>query len=256
MSIDKRKIEQNRLQLVGYALIILVAGLLLRSQLFVNEFFPLPYELCLLLATLISCWRLPVYWLLGGLLFYLFASEPAAVSEYDATGVFTTSLLILALVFSVQRFQILLRAAGVQRLRQLPKFVSAVFQTDATETESLDDRMAPAAMAVVLFLSGLIVCAALASVILFVTPVDPNAARNVRLLPSALRAIQLGFLVCVTYVVVYLFLSEFLWRRNSKQQASLYLRSVSFVWLFRDLKNIARARDKQRRRVKSKISQD
>ena len=74
-----------------------------------------------------------------------------------------------------------------------------------------------------------------------------STVRQFRLHPSGFRVLMMGLLLFVMFLPTWLLVNELVWRRLTRAQARMYLRSVFLKWIHRDLRMVIRKRIKRRR---------
>jgi hypothetical protein len=73
-------------------------------------------------------------------------------------------------------------------------------------------------------------------------PTDPRANAKYALLASELRAIELGTVLMLVFLISAIVIGQWRWRRMSKAQARIYLRSFLAGWLESDCRLMHRKR--------------
>ena len=67
-----------------------------------------------------------------------------------------------------------------------------------------------------------------------------------RLTPGGFRAIQIGLILSVSFLLIATVLNAWTWRKSSAAECWIYLRSVTINWLNPDLRGVAKRRAKKR----------
>ncbi|MCA9127025.1 MAG: hypothetical protein KDB22_08065 [Planctomycetales bacterium] len=242
----------SRQLVVGYGLLLVVVWWQLFTRLFANDLLIPPASAIILLATL---FRWPVA--LNLLLFqgYLLLTEQRYALRHGFSDLAVIAFLVVLLLMLVCRIRSVLLIYSVRGPLSLVEF----FRTRETDNQSVPgqvsnrwtDKLVISAWPIVLPVAAAFASVLFAIVCLRMTPLSSTSMFDLRLPPTALRAIQLAFLLAVPYTIVTLFVSEWSWRRSSPAQAQLYVKSTFTGWLAPDVRFRIRYHRKLRRRSKA-----
>lgn len=269
----------NRLTLTVLAFYwsaIAVVVFQLSASLFVTEpAFALPLNAIVVALVVFTIWRWPGALILLGLQAYLLFFESAQrvdASAGNLAWIVGLALLLIVLVCRVRMLMERFEIRGIQGLYQayqhsteseivarnkdlqLPNTLTnrTIQENGASDWEGKE--LAKGAQMILLSICGVGFAVAIALLGWWMVPLGPRAVtiRELRLTPNAVRAIQLAFLFAVPYLVVRVFIGEWLWRRISPAEAQVYLRSQFTSWIGPDTRFRVRTRARVLRKLESK----
>ncbi len=231
---------QCGLQFGSLFLVSLIVAGLIGSIIFHAELFATQFVLVLVIITALCHFRFGPLVPLACVCLYLFFRERQGAFNTSLTPAIT-ALLALLQCGLMYRATNIVKSEATRPLLALRAFLATLKQPQPLAYTSVP---APLAWSVG---SAAIACFA-AIIILLCSPLTRNSIAQFRLQPTALRLIQLGFVLTFTFVLLRFFVQQFLWRRRSKAAARVFLVSTVAQWLHADTSMISHRANKIRRK--------
>lgn len=242
--------------IMANTLAIVIATLLLMSQLFDGQPFETSLKLGFVLLVLLSVWRMGGIGALLAVQAYLFLTETKTpVSGWHAYVVLPA--LTLSLVIFIERLRAIRATA-----RQYPRPTTSTWRewAEAAKSRLLPRDSQPTVplegsevgrhvLAVATLFAGALASALVAGWMLRSVPLDFRAPDSVRLRPTELRGIVLASVLMAVMIAVFLVVGELTWRKLSPKQARVYLRDHFARWIETDWLAMHRQRVKARQRT-------
>jgi hypothetical protein len=186
--------------------------------------------------------------LLALLQIHLFFLEPRVVDSGSAAGEFVWVMSTVLLVMAVSRFRTLQEKDQQSTVRRLlSSLTTSAANTNERNSSIMSRHSGAAIMTVGRSVLLLVACSLVALDLMSFVPAGKtitglNTVSEFRLRPSGYRVIMSGLVLFSAFLLGWVFINEGVWRRLSPSQASIYLRSVLFKWLHRDLRMLTKRR--------------
>ncbi|MCA9085519.1 MAG: hypothetical protein KDA81_15775 [Planctomycetaceae bacterium] len=243
-----------------YMLVIVIGGIL-ASVLFAGSEFSSSLKLIFLALLVLTLKRWTGALLLAMVQVHLFLSEPRLTGVFSGLTNVVPVVLLMTLIMAVSRFRTLTSLSETS----IPAMVLAILRgtsgsappgmplantgPSARNTGIFDTGIRQVLLALLLFCG----CFLAARAVLFLVPEGTtltglNTIAEYRLRPGGYRLLVLGLLLFAGYLLTWLLINEGFWRRLSKGQAGIYLRSTMTHWLSPDLRSIILRRLRAKRR--------
>ena len=202
--------------------------------------------LAMLLLGLIR-WSAAILLILIQLDLYLTVPAMGAIREPPGLIIAFLAVVLLMLLSQLRSAQEL---TGIRSATQLLMSAGTALRNPETQTSS--DRVEeanhePAFETLSMTVRSLLLVLA-AGLLLITFSEDRGSVRQIGLTPTGLRTLQIGLVLFTGYIALTLPLSELRWKRLTRAQAGVYLRSRFASWLHRDLRAVERRRRNLRKK--------
>jgi hypothetical protein len=180
----------------------------------------------------------------------LFVVEPGSIGAFvDSRGSSLAAIGVLALLISSCRYLTLTSSPSPYRLSNRSSFkvamqhIRRVPRGDFARFGVLSrDASTVSSMEVVTMLLRIVISVVAVSVLLAAVPLQADAAEYARLIPPAVRAVTLGVILLLIFVLANSLMNVLSWRRLSSSEAKVFLRSELSKWIHREVSAVSRRR--------------
>jgi len=234
-----------------YALTMIAVAALLMIQL-QNPWIPTAMRVIFVAAVLLGFLRWSAAILLALIQLDLLLGEPPRAESAQQVLCMVTSFLTIVLIMTVSRLRSAQELTGVRTIRQLLRSTLFSLLNPDPDLQSAHDARNSQGLvsgaAVFRTCTKVLILMLAAGTLLLLFPEDTGSGRQLGLTSPALRVIQIGLVLFTLYFACLVLPGEFRWRRLTRHQAGIYLRSLYVGWAHRDLRMIVRHRLRRRRR--------
>lgn len=180
----------------------------------------------------------------------LFVVEPWSLGAFVySRGSYLVAIGVLALLISSCRYLTLTSSpspyrlsnrssfkVAMQHIRRMPRGDFARFGVLSRSASTVSS------MEVVTMLLRIVMSVVAVSILLWAVPLQADSPEYARLHPSPVRAITLGVILLLVFVLANGLMNVLSWRRLSASEAKVFLRSEVSKWIHREVSAVSRRR--------------